>query len=175
MNHCAQLLLTSGVLALIAGCASGSPRKQHAESALANALAGQWDISLQMDRPPALVTGAVGSKRNLDGTLAFLANRSLEAQYSRAGASIDYGTYDIDFTAFGFDPRDDGKIPTLVVDSTARDSIAIVLTHDPGGIAVKMQGGIKGDTIRGRWQVFFPRLGAGGGSFHMTPRRSRKF
>jgi hypothetical protein len=175
MNHGARIPLVLGVARFMAGCTDGSQRQQHRESALAKELAGTWDITFHLERPPSLVTDTLTVKRDISGSLAFLANRSLENHYPGVDALTNYGTYDIDFTAFGFDPRDGGRVPTVVVGSIAKDSIEMVLSPDQGGISVRMRGGIGGDSISGKWEVSFPRAGAGGGSFFMTPRRTRKF
>lgn len=175
MNQRAQVLLVSGVAAFIGGCADGSRRNEHGESALAKELAGAWDITLHLERSPLLVTDTLSGTRDISGSLVFLANRSLENHYPGVDALTNYGTYDIDFTAFGFDPRDGGRVPTVVVGSAAEDSVEIVLSPDQGGISVRMQGGISRDSISGKWEVTFPRAGTGGGSFFMTPRGTRKF
>lgn len=173
MNCIARALAVSGVVPLLAGCADGS-RRQHGESAMGKELIGTWDITFHLERSPGLVTDTLSVKRDVRGSLALLANRS-ENRYPGVGEPVNYGTYDIDFTGFGFDVRDAGKIPTVAIDSAAKDSIEIVLSHEPGDISVRMEGGIRRDTVSGTWQVAYPRLGAGGGSFFMTPRRTRKF
>ncbi len=175
MNHGARMLLVSGVVAFVAGCADDGRRQQHGESALAKELAGTWDITFHLERPPLLTTDTLSVKRDVSGSLAFLANRSLENHYSGVDALTNYGTYDIDFTPFGFDPRDGGRIPTVAVDSVAEDSIEIVLSPDQESISFRMRGGISRDSISGKWEVSFARAGAGGGSFFMTPRRTRRF
>jgi hypothetical protein len=175
MNHGARILLVSGVATFMAGCADGSSGQQHGESALAKELAGTWNITFHLERPPSLVMDTVSVKHDVSGSLAFLANRSLENHYPGVDTLTNYGTYDIDFTAFGFDPRDGGRIPTVVVGSIAEDSIEMVLSPDQEGISVRMRGGISGDSVSGKWDVSFPRAGAGGGSFFMKPRRTRRF
>jgi hypothetical protein len=168
------MLLISVVAAFIGGCADGNRAQQHGESALAKELAGTWDITFHLERPPLLTTDTLSVKRDVSGSLAFLANRALENHYPGVDALTDYGTYDIDFTAFGFDLRDSGRVPTVVVGSIAEDSIEMVLSPDQGGISVRMRGGITHDSVSGKWEVSFPRAGAGGGSFFMTPRRARR-
>lgn len=175
INHAARMLLVSAVAAFMGGCTDGSRPQQHGESALAKELAGTWEITFHLDRPPLLGADTLSLKRDVSGTFVFLANRSLEGRYPGVSNVTNYGTYDIDFTAFGFDPRDTGRIPTVAVDSVAADSIEVVLSTEEGGISVRMRGGIRRDTVTGQWQVLFPRVGAGGGSFLMTPRPTRKF
>jgi len=174
MIHGARILFLAGVTAVLAGCGDGSRPTRRAESVLGNKLAGTWDITLHLEQAPSLVSDTLRMARNLGGSIGLLANRSLDTPYPGVGAPINYGTYDIDFTVFGFDARDEGKIPTVAVDSAGKDSIEIALSHEPGEISVRMEGWIRSDTVNGRWQVSLPRLGAGGGSFFMT-RRTRRF
>jgi hypothetical protein len=172
-NFLSPMLIIAGVAAFTAGCADARDRQQHGESALARQLAGAWDVTFHLERPP-LLTGDTLRVHDVSGSFTFLANRSPEHRYSGVGSVTNYGTYDIDFTGFGFDLRDTGRIPTVAVDSVARDSIEIVLSPEQEDISVRMRGGIMGDSISGKWEVSFPRAGAGGGSFFMTPQRTRR-
>jgi hypothetical protein len=172
MNHGARMLLVAAMATLSASCTDGSRRNKNDESELAKELTGTWDITFHLNRPPLLAVDTLMVKRDIGGSVAFLANRSLENQYPGVTALTNYGTYDIDFSAFGFDPREGGRIPTVVAGSIEKDSIEIVLSPDPGGISVWMRGGIRRDSIVGKWEVSFPRAGAGGGSFVMTPRKA---
>lgn len=174
MKHGARLLLVAGVVTLFASCANGTGKNDKDASELANELTGTWDITFHLNRPPLLVADTLTTKRDVSGSVAFLANRSLGNQYPGVTALTNYGTYDIDFSTFGFDTREGGRVPTVVAGSIAKDSIEIVLGPDHGGISVWMRGGVSRDSIVGRWEVSFPRAGAGGGSFLMTPRKGRR-
>ena len=173
MNHEARLLVISGLATLITACGE-SRRYEHGESALGKELEGTWNIDFHLQRSPLLGSDTLSGKRDVNGSLIFLASQSPENHYSGVGDPTDYGTYDIDFSPFGFDPRETGKIPTTVVGWVSPDSIEIVLSPDQTDISVRMTGGVSHDTISGKWEVSFPRAGAGGGSFLMTPRKGRR-
>lgn len=171
-KHGVRVGLVAGIVTLLIGCANRQTDQY--ESQMAKELTGTWDITLHLNRPPLLAADTLSTKRDVIGSVAFLANRSLKNQYAGVSALTNYGTYDIDFSAFGFDPREGGRVPTVVAGLIAKDSIEIVLGPDQGGVSVWMRGLVTGDSIAGRWEVSFPRAGAGGGSFLMTPRKDRR-
>lgn len=127
----------------------------HAGEALGRRLAGTWDVRLELTDAPLRRAPRMASVR---GSMAFLESRWL------AGRS-DYGTYDIDFRPFGFDPRDAGETPTATA-SAANDSLAISLGR-ADGVAVIMRGRMVGDSIVGSWRMSRGRAGGSGGHFVM--------
>jgi len=173
MMKCSMRLLLVAAVTMSASCANDS-RPNRQESELAKEITGTWDITFHLNRAPLLDADTLTAKHDVNGSIAFLANRSLANQYPGVTALTNYGTYDIDFSTFGFDPREGRRVPTAVAGSIAKDSIEIVLGPDEGGISVWMRGGLSRDSIVGRWEVSFPRAGAGGGSFLMTPRKARR-
>lgn len=102
---------------------------------------GSGLVALYDARPLRLATGLVrfggpggllcaGSvARVVRGRIALVANRWLADSYPQLGTPTGDGTYAIDFTPFGFEPRNAGEMPTAVAGwlATDKDSIEIIL------------------------------------------------
>jgi hypothetical protein len=170
-----RTILVSAAAIVISGCGGENVQIRAARSKLAGELAGDWEARFRLDRSPRLTAPVSSSKADIVGRFAFLVNRSLGASYPGLATLSNYGTYDIDFTSFGFDPRDSGRTPTAVAGPIDTDSLEIMLSPDEEGVVMRMRGRLVGDTIRGTWSVVFPRAGAGGGTFTMTSLGSRRF
>lgn len=78
------------------------------------------------------------------------------------------GTFDVDFTPFGFDPRRDDATPIAVAGWLSPDSLEIILGDAQSDVTVRMHGSVTGDSITGGWRVLVSRTGGGGGSFVMV-------
>lgn len=136
---------------------------RRADSPETKRLVGTWDARFQIERP--LLIGSPPKQHEVKGQLAMLANRSLIDAYPTMELPTDYGTFDIDFTPFGFDGRADGQTPTVFAAWRGADSLDIVLGEPDGDISVRMHGRFLGDSIVGTWRVLISRTGGGGGSF----------
>lgn len=158
-------------VAIAASCADRTALDQRAESAPAQRLVGTWVVSFHMDRSLMPTMDTVSVPQDVRGQLAFLANRWLDRAYPQIETPTDYGTYDIDFAPFGFDPRVTGQPPTAVAGWLAHDSVEIILEPEQTQMAVTMRGKLDGDSISGIWQVSVSRTSGGGGRFMMSRHR----
>lgn len=167
MTRAARSLTLSLSAVIMLACTDRTALEQRATSALAQRLVGTWDVRFQLDRSPVLArdTGAVA--RMVRGQLAFLANRWLDVSYPGIETPTDYGTYDIDFTSFGFDTRGTGQTPTVVAGWLADDSLVMILDPGESRIGVTMRGRLADDSISGTWEVSASRASGGGGRFVM--------
>ena len=142
-------------LAALVACGERGDVAQAAET-LGPRLAGTWDIRLDLDQRPVLRGQGPGEVR---GSIAFLANK-------RRDGPADYGTYDIDFRPFGFDPRGEGETPVAIARWLPGDSVSITLGPE-GAASVAMRGRLAGDSVVGTWDVSLARVSGGGGRFVM--------
>ena len=149
----------------IAGCSDQSALDRQANAAATKQLIGTWSARFYLDRAPLLTAGNDSSMRDVEGELALLSNRWLSDSYPEINAPAAFGTYDIDFRPFGFDPRRSGEEPTAVAGLLQKDSVRILLGSRDGETRVAMVGRIMGDSIRGNWTVSISRSGGGGGRF----------
>ena len=102
------------------------------------------------------------------GQIAFLANRWLDVSYPEIDAPTEYGTYDVDFTPLGAEPRARGETPTAVAGWIAPDSVQILLTSTVSGMLFELRGRVVGDSVDGTWSYTMTRVSSGGGRFVMT-------
>ena len=167
-----------GILFLVAalGCTKGASDRTTAVPDTAAHLAGSWDASFYLDGQ--FRTGASAFHR-VDGTIVLLQIRSRATSFHDMAAPLQYGLYEIDFSPYGFDSRDDGSVPSAVaraVPTTDRgaDSVFIVLEPQRKGVTVLMRGEMRGNRAAGLWTVESPsRSGiAEAGSFTMTRQRN---
>jgi len=163
---------TLAITAVLA-CEGRSGERQRAQAALADRLIGTWTVRFELDRPPLLRDRETASGRVVQGELAFLANRSVNASYPPLTKATNYGTFDVDFAPFGFEPGDRNRPPTLVAGWLSEDSVEMILAPDESRTVVTMRGRQVGDTISGTWSVSIARVGGGGGRFLMSRRRER--
>jgi hypothetical protein len=102
------------------------------------------------------------------GQIVFLANRWLDVSYPEIDAPTEYGTYDVDFTPLGAEPRARGQTPTAVAGWIAPDSVQILLTSTVSGMLFELRGRVVGDSVDGTWSYTMTRVSSGGGRFVMT-------
>jgi len=158
------------VIAAAAGCTDHVSIERQALAAGSEHLIGTWDARFHLDRPLLVAQQGGSPIRDVSGQLAFLANRSVTQTYPAMPSPSDYGTFDIDFNPFGFDPRSETQTPTAEA-WLAGDSLQMMLGDPTGDITVRMGGRIVGDSITGRWTVLISRTGGGGGRFVMLRHR----
>lgn len=140
-----------------------SRRVQAAES---TGLVGAWDVVLQLERPLVLVTGTPGQPREIYGHFAFVRNDTRRDGYPTIGIPDYYGTYEIDFTPFGFTPGRRGDLPSAVANRQGRDSVLIVLAPAHTTLTVVLRGSMRADSLLGTWTASSRTVG-GGGSYVM--------
>lgn len=159
--------LVGGLVAL-AGCTDQTELRRRAQAPPEQRLVGIWNVRLHLDQP--LVPKGTPLPSDIHGEIALLANPWLRNAYREMMAPTHYGAYDIDFTTFGFDPRDPGQIPVAVATLHGRDTVELVLA--PGqSQTVMLDGTFAGDSVVGTWQASVVRFGAAG-RFVMTWRRA---
>jgi hypothetical protein len=135
--------------------------ERRADSPETKRLIGTWDARFRLERP--LLVGSTPQKLDVIGEMAFVANRTLLRAYPTMELPSDYGSFDVDFSPFGFDARSDS--PTALAAWHASDSVDIILGEPHSDISVRMHGRFVGDSIVGGWRVLISRTGGGGGSF----------
>ena len=167
-------------------------------------LAGIWDATFVLDAPPLGVapppSSGVGRAR-VGGTLALVANHWLTAPIG-VDATVRpmvYGTYDVDFRPFGFDPRDPDRVPDVVATeavppmpvppasvpraarddrggSSCGDSVTVVLGPDSERAQVLLVGAARADSVVGTWRLRSAgRWGAtAAGRFVLVARRAHR-
>ena len=159
--------------------ACGGAASRPAASAGTPRLAGVWDATFVLDAPPlGFDTAALRARPDarVRGTLVLVPNHWLTAA-AVAGVGLPtaptlYGTYDLDFTPFGFDPRDAHRVPGVVATATpsgptGADSVTLVLDPSADREQVTLAGVLRADSVVGTWRVQGPgRSGmTGGGHF----------
>lgn len=158
------------VIAALTGCTDHAALEQQALAPGSQHLIGTWDVRFHLDRPVLVAQQAGSPIRDVSGQLAFLANRWVTQSYPAMPSPSDFGTFDVDFSPFGFDPRSENETPTAEA-WLGNDSLQVMLGDPTGDITVRMGGRVVGDSITGRWTVLISRTGGGGGRFTMLRHR----
>ncbi len=151
-------------------CGDRSALERQAQGATTQRLIGTWDVRFHVDHPLASGPGFEAVERDVNGQIAFLANRWLKRDYPLMNVPSVYGVFDVDFSVLGCDARRSGETPTAVAGSSSPDSVSIILGDPKSEIAVTMRGTASRDSIVGGWQVWISRAGGGGGRFVMVRR-----
>jgi len=160
--------------ATIAGCDDGHGAGVAADTPDARRLDGAWTIELRVDRlrlEP--MTGAAGTNRSVRGEIALVANHWL-AGGDDLPRPTHYGTYDIDFSTLGFDPRHSGQLPRAAALMRDGDSLELVLEPDDPRESVHLQGVWRGDSIAGRWSLEPVRAGGDAAGSYTMIRRAKE-
>jgi hypothetical protein len=126
-------------------------------------------VRLRLDEP--LQLGSKPSATEVHGQIALLANRWVGGVYPQMLSPTCYGVYDLDFSPFGFDPRNRGHVPLALAGTGARDSVTVVLEPGPNQQSVVLRGVLAGDSVAGHWILEEFRGGATG-RFVMRRQRS---
>lgn len=158
----APIILTALITVAPLACSDRVALQDRADSLRARWLAGMWDASFALDVSLAQRDFPTPPVR---GRIALLPNRWLDGSYPGIDALSDYGTYDVDFTSFGIEPRARGETPTVVAGWTGRDSVQFVLTSGVPSLSIVLRGRVVGDSITGRWTYTVARASGGGGQF----------
>ena len=149
-----------------ANCGDRAALEKRAATPHARQLVGLWDV--RFVGAPNLALRAEGTSRTAHGQIAFLANRWLDVSYPGIDTPTDFGTYDVDFTPFGIEPRARGETPTAVAGWIGPDSVQILLTATVSGMSVELRGRAIGDSVAGTWSYTLTRVAAGSGRFAMA-------
>lgn len=139
-------------------CADRTVVRRQSETAQVQRLVGVWNVHMHLDQPLSIRRA---SSDELHIALALLPNPWLLDAYPEITAPTNYGTYDGDFSAFGFDPRDPSQVPAVIATIRAHDSVQVVLA--PGRAeTVILRGIAMGDSVTGWWQASVFHFGCGG-------------
>lgn len=153
--------------AFLASCENARPAMTAEESSLAQRLSGSWDIQFQLVRSPVLAFDTTLAPSRINGTLALVANSSLNRSFHDVGIPTNYGSYDLDLTPFGFDPRVKGAPPSAVAGPFLGDSVAIVFSPGNPDGEMLLIGEFHDGSVVGRWRVLRERS-TGDGLFVFT-------
>ncbi|GJG87072.1 hypothetical protein tb265_22530 [Gemmatimonadetes bacterium T265] len=154
----------------VAACGrDGRPARAARPAGSPPLLAGVWDATFSLDVPPlgydsaALRQAAQGRVR---GRFAFMPNHYLPASVATGvglpAAPTLYGTYDVDFRPFGFDPRNGDRVPDVVgvapggpsaAGGAAADSVTLLLSPSNDRAQVLLAGTVRGDSVVGTWHL----------------------
>lgn len=153
-----------------------SARARELQVPAARRLVGVWTVSFTLD-PAFRIHG--GMDQPVRGTLALIQDHSGRLSYPQLAEPLHYGTYDVDFRRFGFDPRDRGAVPVAVagvsIDSASRpgegvDHVRVVLDPGEAQMNITLDGTLAADSAAGTWLVE-SRTASGGGTFTMMRAR----
>jgi hypothetical protein len=133
----------------------------------AASLSGDWNVEMSI-RPSGL-PGADRSWSRARGVLLLTPNRSVNVELEGASPPTNYGIYDIDFSALGFNPSGT-LVPGVFVGVGRGDSIVVVFESDRAGFSMRMAGPVASDSIGGSWYAAESRNTIATGSFLMTRR-----
>lgn len=158
----------SALVATLIACGDRAALERQAMAPVNQRLIGVWDARFQLDRPLFGSTDSAALKHYVRGELAFLANRWVRRVYPTMRTATVYGSYDVDFSPFGFDPRSNDETPTAVAGWRSLDSLEIIIGDPESDVSVMMDGKIAGDSIAGEWRVLVARSGGSGGRFTMV-------
>lgn len=172
------------LLALIV-CGSGCHGTDQAEREAmmmrshAARLVGGWNLTLVLEHPPTPLYDDRAPAHPVTGTIAFIENRTSDAQFDRFGSVTHKGVYDLDLAAFRLPAVTDARSQSAVARTVplrgvhspeSADSVIIALVPGDARLWVRLSGLLSGDTIAGSWTAEFLRTEASG-RFVMTRRR----
>lgn len=161
-------------LAVVLGCGTDAAARA-GDSEPARRLVGQWDARFHVNTLPL---GRVTDARRADviGAVALLPNHGLEDVPGLA-TPTNVGTFDVDFSALGFDVRDPSRAPAAAARAVGRDSVRLLLGPVGTRPTVVMRGAWAGDSLVGEWRVEVGRTAGASGTFvmarHAAPARDR--
>jgi hypothetical protein len=167
VRFAADALRVYVVAVILVACSDRSALVKQAAAASNQRLIGIWDVHFQLERPLFAVGGSSAINQHVSGEVAFLPNRWVTRAYPTMNSATVYGSYDVDFTPFGFDPRSNDETPTAVAGWRSADSLEIIIGDPDSDLSVQLDGRLAGDSIIGGWRVMIARSGGSGGRFVM--------
>ena len=153
--------------ACLLGIAAGCGRRSGVvagDAARAEWLAGLWDSRFELN---VSLAERADTAPAVEGRIAMLPNRWLDASYESLGVPTDYGVYDVDFSPLGIEPRAHGETPTVVASWLGTDSVRVALTAGTPSLTITLSGRASGDSVAGTWSYAVARAAGGGGRFVM--------
>jgi hypothetical protein len=170
-----QLLFLGAFTSLVAGCSRSGAGDMPGVTAAADHLIGSWDARFYLGGMLRARSSAPGDIR---GTLLFARIKSASTTFPNMAAPLNYGLYDVDFSPYGFNLRENGLLPGVVasaVPTRARgiDSVFIVLEPEQRGISVSIRGELRGDQADGVWTAESPSRAGIAESGRFTMMRNR--
>lgn len=171
MRSAADAFLVCVVAVILAACSDRTAIVKQASAASNQRLIGIWDARFQLERPLFASTDSRALNHYVSGELAFLPNRWVTRAYPTMSSATVYGSYDVDFSPFGFDARSNDETPTAVAGWLSSDSLEIIMGDPDSDLSVRLDGRIAGDSITGGWRVLIARSGGSGGRFVMVRHR----
>lgn len=170
-------VLFAALVLAASGCGrSSSGEASDVTTSASDRLVGSWEVTFHPGDGSLVRSAAPIGVR---GTLIFVRGDTRGSSFPGIASPINYGLYDVDFTPFGFDTRDDGSVPGMVGHTSVSalgavpDSIFILVGAERRGMSVLLQGELRGSRVEGTWITESPgRAGiAERGSFTMTRQR----
>ncbi len=161
---CRGLVLITATIAVASSCQKTRAPMTADQARIANRLSGVWNMQLELVRSPLIAFDASHAPREIRGKLELLVNSSLDRSFEGVGIPTNYGSYDLDLTRFGFDPRTAGVPPTAVAGLVSKDSVGIILSPGSDTGRMILVGRLEGETVSGRWRVTLERA-TGDGRF----------
>lgn len=167
----AGAVVVAAVIAVLASCDDGYGASTAADSPEARRLDGAWTIELRVDRLGFEAVNARGrGARTVRGEIALVTNHWLGGGEDLPRPT-HYGTYDIDFSVLGFDPRHGGELPRVAARARGRDSVDIVLEPNDPHESVQLHGAWRADSIVGTWSLEPVRAGGDAAGRYAMSRR----
>lgn len=157
---------------VVTACQIAPTRMSEDDQAVSETMAGSWDMQFSLDQSPMLTLDATTAPKKIYGKLSLLRNSSLNRSFGRIKVPTNYGSYDVDLTPYGFDPRTPAATPTAVAGRLSRDSVEIILSPESHDERLVMAGYIGAGAITGVWRVSLSSTG-GGGTFVMQRAKSK--
>jgi hypothetical protein len=176
-------LVVSAALAaavMLAACADAGERERLLASPAARRLVGTWDATFTND--PRASVGVVSTATSVQGTMAFTLDHHGPASVDELRDITHEGSYDLDFSPFGWTTRS-SDAPAVAIarvaagdaraskHGDARDSLFVVLSPGTERFAVRMVGVFAGDSASGMWSARAYSAGGGAGRFVMRRHR----
>ena len=171
MIYAVRSVAFSALSATLIACGDRAALEKQAMAPENQRLIGIWDARFQLDRPLFGSADSAPIGRHVRGELAFLANRWVRRAYPALRSAALYGSYDVDFSPLGFDPRSNDETPTAVAGWRSLDSLEIIIGDPESDLSVSMDGRFAGDSIAGGWRVVIARSYGSGGRFVMVRHR----
>jgi hypothetical protein len=170
MCSAARVSILIAMAIAVSACQRRETVMSPSDAAFAEELEGVWDVSYSVSESPVLTTDA-RSAPMIAGRIALISNESITTGYSGVRTVTNYGSYDVDFSSFGFDSPQWGKPSTVVAGRLGRDSAIVLLSPGASAPSIRMSGAVYQDSIKGKWTVSLTRISGGGGDFTMRRRR----
>ena len=162
-------LMIAGVITASA-CQRREMVMSPADASFAEELEGLWDVSYSVSHPPVLTTDPSHAPK-IAGRIALISNESITTGYPDVATVTNYGSYDVNFSRFGFESPQWGKPSTVVAGRLGKDSAIVLLSPGASAGSIRMSGRVYPDSIKGKWTVSLTRTSGGEGDFTMKRRR----